>query len=54
MKVIDRTQLILDIFAQGPDPARESFRWTLAQLKYLLPRLVTKNIAMSRLTGGAT
>jgi len=52
MKVIDRTQLILDIFAQRARTREGKLQVELAQLKYLLPRLVTKNTAMSRLTGG--
>lgn len=52
MKVIDRTQLILDIFAQRAQSREGKLQVELAQLKYLLPRLVTKNTAMSRLTGG--
>jgi GTP-binding protein HflX len=52
MKVIDRTQLILDIFAQRALSREGKLQVELAQLKYLLPRLVTKNTAMSRLTGG--
>lgn len=52
MKVIDRTQLILDIFAQRARTREGKLQVELAQLKYLLPRLVTKNRAMSRLTGG--
>jgi GTP-binding protein HflX len=52
LKVIDRTQLILDIFAQRAQSREGKLQVELAQLKYLLPRLVTKNTAMSRLTGG--
>ena len=51
-KVIDRTQLILDIFAQRARSREGKLQVELAQLRYLLPRLVTKNTAMSRLTGG--
>lgn len=51
-KVIDRTQLILDIFAQRAQSRDGKLQVELAQLKYLLPRLATKNTAMSRLTGG--
>jgi GTP-binding protein HflX len=51
-KVIDRTQLILDIFAQRARSREGKLQVELAQLKYLLPRLVVKNTAMSRLTGG--
>ncbi len=52
LKVIDRTQLILDIFSQRARSREGKLQVELAQLKYLLPRLVTKNTAMSRLTGG--
>ena len=52
LKVIDRTQLILDIFAQQAQTREGRLQVELAQLKYLLPRLVTKNTAMSRLSGG--
>jgi GTPase len=52
LRVIDRTQLILDIFAQRATSRAGKRRVELAQLKYALPRLVTKNTAMSRLTGG--
>jgi GTP-binding protein HflX len=51
-KIIDRTQLILDIFAQRAQTREGKLQVELAQLKYLLPRLVVKNTAMSRLTGG--
>ncbi|MBA3036523.1 MAG: GTPase HflX, partial [Desulfobacterium sp.] len=52
IKLIDRTQLILDIFAQRAITKEGKLQVELAQLKYMLPRLVTKNTAMSRLTGG--
>ncbi len=52
MKVIDRTQLILDIFAKQAKSKEGKFQVELAQLEYMLPRLITKNTAMSRLTGG--
>ena len=52
IKVVDRTQLILDIFAQRAQTREGKLQVELAQFKYLLPRLVTKNTAMSRLTGG--
>lgn len=51
-KVIDRTQLILDIFAQHAQTREGKLQVELAQLKYLLPRLIGKNTALSRLTGG--
>ncbi len=52
LKVIDRTQLILDIFAQRARTKGGKIQVELAQLRYLLPRLVGRGIAMSRLTGG--
>ena len=52
LKLIDRTQLILDIFAQRAQTKEGKLQVELAQLKYLLPRLIAKNTAMSRLTGG--
>ncbi len=52
LKIIDRTQLILDIFAQRARSRDGKIQVELAQLRYLLPRLITKNTAMSRLTGG--
>jgi len=52
LKVIDRTQLILDIFAQRALSREGRIQVELAQLKYLLPRLTTLDRAMSRLTGG--
>ena len=51
-KVIDRTQLILDIFAKRARTAEGRLQVELAQLKYLLPRLAGKGIALSRLGGG--
>jgi len=52
IKVIDRTMLILDIFAQHAHSRDGKLQVELAQLKYMLPRLVEKNTMMSRLTGG--
>ncbi len=52
LKVLDRTQLILDIFARSAKSRGGKLQVELAQLKYTLPRLVVKNTAMSRLTGG--
>jgi GTPase len=52
IKVIDRTQLILDIFAQRAQSREGKLQVELAQLKYRLPRLLGKGTAMSRLTGG--
>ncbi|MEK4798721.1 MAG: GTPase HflX [Thermoactinomyces vulgaris] len=51
-KVIDRTQLILDIFAQRARTKEGKIQVELAQLKYLLPRLAGKGKEMSRLGGG--
>lgn len=52
LKVIDRTQLILDIFAQHAHSADGRLQVELAQLKYLLPRLNLVQKGLSRLTGG--
>ncbi|MFW5966933.1 MAG: GTPase HflX [Persicimonas sp.] len=52
LKVIDRTQLILDIFAQRAKSRDGKIQVELAQLKYNLPRLHSKNTGMSRLAGG--
>jgi GTP-binding protein HflX len=52
LRVIDRTQLILDIFAQRARTQEGKVQVELAQLKYLLPRLAKKTLALSRLTGG--
>ena len=51
-KVIDRTQLILDIFASRARTREGRLQVELAQLSYLLPRLTGRGIAMSRLGGG--
>src|SRR4051812_30162335 len=51
-KVIDRTQLILDIFARRARTREGRWQVELAQLKYLLPRLVGAGAALSRLGGG--
>jgi GTP-binding protein HflX len=51
-KVIDRTQLILDIFARRARTREGKLQVELAQLKYLLPRLVGSSAALSRLGGG--
>ncbi len=51
-KVLDRTQLILDIFAQHAVSRAGKLQVEMAQLKYTLPRLVGKNKALSRLAGG--
>jgi GTP-binding protein HflX len=52
LKVLDRTMLILDIFAQRAQSRDGKLQVELAQLRYTLPRLVEKNTMMSRLTGG--
>jgi GTPase len=52
LKVIDRSQLILDIFAQRARSSEGKIQVELAQLKYALPRLAEKDDALSRLTGG--
>ena len=53
LKVIDRAQLILDIFAQRAESREGKIQVELAQLKYLLPRLITgQDSAFSRLAGG--
>ncbi|HUF04523.1 MAG TPA: GTPase HflX [Aridibacter sp.] len=53
LKVLDRPQLILDIFAQRANSREGKLQVELAQLKYLLPRLVLgKNSAFSKLAGG--
>lgn len=52
LKVIDRTQLILDIFARRAKSNEGKIRVELAQLKYILPRLSGRDDALSRLTGG--
>ncbi len=52
LKVIDRTQLILDIFAQRAESRDGKLQVELAQLKYAMPRLAQKDDSLSRLTGG--
>ncbi|MBA3515773.1 MAG: GTPase HflX [Pyrinomonadaceae bacterium] len=53
LKIIDRPQLILDIFAQRAQSREGKIQVELAQLKYLLPRLITgQDSAFSRLAGG--
>lgn len=52
LKVIDRSQLILDIFARRAHSRDGKAQVELAQLKYMLPRLTGKGTAMSRLMGG--
>ena len=52
VRVIDRTTLILDIFAQRARSREGKLQVELAQLRYLLPRLGGKGTALSRLGGG--
>ena len=52
LRVIDRTQLILDIFARRARSREGKLQIEMAQLKYMLPKLTTRDDALSRLTGG--
>ena len=52
LRVVDRTQLILDIFARRARTREGKLQVELAQLKYLLPRLVGAGAELSRLGGG--
>ncbi len=52
LKVIDRTTLILDIFAQHARSSDGKLQVELAQLRYMLPRMIGHGTAMSRLAGG--
>jgi len=52
LRIVDRTQLILDIFARRARTREGKLQVELAQLKYLLPRLVGSSAALSRLGGG--
>ncbi len=52
LRVIDRTQLILDLFAQRARSREGKLQVEMAQVKYLLPRLRGRDDALSRLTGG--
>lgn len=52
MKVVDRTQVILDIFARRAHSREGKIQVELAQLRYLLPRLSGRSTALSRLGGG--
>ncbi len=52
LKVIDRSMLILDIFAQRAQSSEGRLQVELAQLKYNLPRLVDQDSGLSRLSGG--
>jgi GTP-binding protein HflX len=52
VRVIDRTQLILDIFARHARTREGQLQVELAQLEYLLPRLAGRGVGMSQLGGG--
>ncbi|MEO8360707.1 MAG: GTPase HflX, partial [Vicinamibacteria bacterium] len=52
VKVLDRTELILDIFAQRARSREGRLQVELAQLQYLMPRLTGKGVSLSRLGGG--
>lgn len=52
LKIIDRSMLILDIFAQRAKTSEGRLQVELAQLKYSLPRLTERDSGLSRLTGG--
>ena len=52
LKIIDRTQVILDIFARHAHSREGKIQVELAQLKYLLPRLMHGDTSLSRLAGG--
>ncbi|OQX06839.1 MAG: GTPase HflX [Desulfobulbaceae bacterium A2] len=52
LRVIDRTQLILDIFASRALSREGKLQIEMAQLKYMLPRLASRDDSLSRLTGG--
>ncbi|MBQ4312883.1 MAG: hypothetical protein IJC18_01615, partial [Clostridia bacterium] len=52
VRVIDRTMLILDIFAQRARSNEGKLQVELAQLRYMLPRLTGKGVQLSRLGGG--
>jgi GTP-binding protein HflX len=52
LRVLDRTQLILDIFARRALSREGKLQIEMAQLKYMMPRLSTRDDALSRLTGG--
>ena len=52
-RIIDRTQLILDIFAQRAQSNEGKIQVELAQLEYLLPRLTGKGVELSRIGGGS-
>ena len=52
LKILDRTQLILDVFARRAQSREGKLQVELAQLRYMLPRLTEMDTALSRLTGG--
>jgi GTP-binding protein HflX len=52
LKIVDRTQLILDIFARRAQSREGKLQVELAQLRYMLPRLTEMDTALSRLAGG--
>jgi len=52
LKILDRTQIILDIFARRAHTREGKIQVELAQLKYLLPRLAHRDDSLSRLAGG--
>jgi GTP-binding protein HflX len=52
LRVIDRTQVILDIFARRAQTRESKIQVELAQLKYRLPRLIHRDTSLSRLAGG--
>ena len=52
LKILDRTQIILDIFARRAKSNEGKLRVELAQMKYILPRLSVRDDSLSRLTGG--
>lgn len=52
LKILDRTQVILDIFAQHAETREGRVQVELAQMRYLLPLLSIRQTALSRLTGG--
>ncbi|MGB9619895.1 MAG: GTPase HflX, partial [Armatimonadota bacterium] len=53
VRVVDRTQLILDIFARRARTSEGKLQVELAQLQYLLPRLTGRGVQMSRIGGGS-
>lgn len=52
LKIVDRTELVLDIFAHRARTSEAKLQIEMAQLQYLLPRLAGKGILLSRLGGG--